>query len=790
MKIIQTLKELYYEPYYCGFIDVSQDISAQKRQLGIKLSNICKSEDPLSASEEEYKKSMGKPINCVIFKIPENFIIVDTDDEISETRIRKILPDDVVEKGTPSISRALGINMKKGHHYYFYKDEKFTFTGKKQFKDDILGNMDILGYQGKTAGYIIEHIDSVIPYTIDTIDIMYDDLYERITMEKYERNTPKKNNDVKSDTLEEKFKNVDVWKKWAELMPNENCTREEWLSVASFFKGNFEDEEGFEIFTIWSSKWWNYKQKDDMIAWRSIRRNDFTVGTMIYLLKKYSPENEKIWRDYVEQKSENYFISRKTIEGGIYDIAEVMHKEIKKKAIYCKDEWYIFNDEEKVWKTGKIGPTTIITKTIKKYFEWNITNISKKLQDSDDKEQEDFRKYLIEQKRKMDTASVCAQFTTHLKTLNCNDKFKNSLNNTKGKICYQNGIYDIESDSFREGIFYEDNLTFYLPFDYKKAYPSAKERVKKILMEINSMEEWKYEYYIKSLGYALTGYASKEQCAFFCIGLTAGNGKSTVFEALTNRMEGYVKKMKSDAFLMNNTKRHKFFADIDSYRILWINEIAKGQQDVELIKDLADGVPFQNEVVYGTEAKINMNSKLFFISNGEPKFASDNGIKRKYRYIQFQSKFFESHQEYEEYPNKTPNKHFIRDKTVWDFLISDEGITSLLEILYEGARMYFQNGLETPAIYNELKNEAIKANDIYSEFLEYFKESEGKTIHKSELSDMWTMSGCTGKFILEDCIEKMKTAGFIYDYKKQKKIAGKVKSGCFINMEFISEEDE
>ena len=820
MYILETLATIYQTPFVCGYIDINADIKQQKEKLSAKMCNICKKDNPLQYSVELYKQMEEESeigFNCVIFKIPEQIIIVDTDDKQSEERVRNILNkqygESEVEKNSgASISRALGINMEKGFHYYFMKDEKLVFEKQKeQYKGGTLGNMDILGAGGKDSGFIIEYIDNELP-SEGRVMVMKNDVLETLTERKHQQGKEQTDNQQNGDEtgefieeLEEKYRDIEVWYKWVELMPNtEENTRDEWLSVAKFFYKYFP-EDGFDAFTVWSEKWSGHNSRDDTAMWRSIRYNNGVgIGTMIYLMKKYAGMSLKKWDNFVDSRSgvvaqvgvkgtveKCYFISAKTVAGGIYDIAEIMYKDIMEKAVYCLDEWYIFNDSEKLWKVGKVGPTTIITRTIKKYFEWNIMKISEKLQDSDDKEGEDARKYFIEQKKKLDTPSACSQFATHLKTLNLNDKFKDELDQTKGKIAYRNGVYDIETDTFRAGIHYEDKLTFTLPFDYQRATEKDKKEVKDILMEINSQEEWKYEYYIKCLGYALTGYASREQVAFFCIGMTAGNGKSTVFESLTKRMSGYVKKMTNDSFLIDNKKRHKYFSDIETCRILWVNEVAKGIQDIDLIKDLSDGKSFKNEVLYGTEKTVNMNAKLFFVSNGEPKFVSDEGIKRRYRYIQFESKFFDNEKDYQECPNKNKSKHYIKDSSVEDFLESDAGITALLEVLYDGARVYLKNGLKTPAKYDELKKEAIKSNDIYEEFItENFREMDGHCIHKSQLADMWEMSGCSGKFNLETCMEKIKIKGYIYDWNKGKKIDGKVKKGCFMNIEFIEGNDD
>lgn len=815
--ILNTIAYQLKTPFLCEFIDIKRDITKQKNNLASSIIELMK-RNKGSELEASMKQPIKSNINCVIFKIPKNYIIVDTDDEISQNKFISTIEsinDDIKSKigKTPSISRALGINMKKHFHYYFMTKDDFKMEGQKiQNKGGEYGNLDILGEGGDYAGFIIEHIESEI--SADIIPLMDKELFEKIAPVKQKKKTIQKTDSDRSADetddmhtcapLEQKFRNIAVWRKYCELLPNSiERTWTEWRSLAMFFKQHFE-EDGYELFQIWSKKWYRYNETDDIEMWDKIRNCNITVRTPIKFMKEWATKSLPIWLQFVEDKStftmqgvalengeKSYFISIKTIQGGILDIAEVMAETIKEKAIYCKDEWYIFNDTQKLWKNGKVGPTTIITRTIKKYFEWNIMKISEKLQDADDKEGEDFRKYLIDTRRRLDTPTSCNHFATHLKDLNLDDDFKKKLNVMAGKIAYQNGIYDIKTDTFREGIFYEDSLTFTAEFNYKKADPVDKAKVKDILMKINSMEEWKYEYYIKMLGYALSGYATKEQVAFFCIGLTAGNGKSTVFEALSKRLDCYVKKLQSNAFSVSNTKKHKQFADIGNRRILWVNEVERGDQDIEAIKNMSDGYGFKNEVMHGTEAEIAMDAKLFFVSNGEPKFASDEGIKRRYRYVQFQSKFFDNDADFDAYPNKDPKRHFKSDSDIPSYLSSDEGMNALLEILYDGARLYFKDGLKTPAVYDDLKKEAIKNNDIYDEFIVgHFKEVDGKCIHKSELAGMWDEAECIGKFRLDDCMEKMKAKGFIFDTKKQKKIAGKVKTGCFMNVQFFDGSDD
>jgi phage/plasmid-associated DNA primase len=840
-----VLSRILKTPFYSAFIDETGDIKPQKEKMTTEICEIAKkfttsydevdkkgkktiiynkpTEEEKEASIQYSKKQYHEMdcINAIIYKIPHNIVIVDTDDEISEFRVRRILNriygEEMVNKwALPSISRALGVNMNKGYHYYFVRDENLKFTQqRKGIKNETIGNMDILGEGSPVSGWAIEYISSPLPInTEQRMMSMNNELFEELTGEKMRRDSERSEKDTDTeynDELEEKFRNIEVWRKYCELLPNETEERDDWLSLARFFK-KFFDDDGYDIFQIWSEKWSGHNEHRDMTMWRSLKTisSKTTVGTPIKFMKDWAPESLKIWLKFVDEKaglkpkatpltkkpemSKNepspFYIDMDTIKGGIYDMAEHMKHEIRKRAVYCLDSWYIFNDETKLWMTGKVQPTTIIAQTVKKFFLSSISQISSGEVSVNMKEEEAI-KFYIEQKKKIDTPSATSQFTAHLRTLVLDNEFKDKLNQTRGKVVYKNGIYDIETNTLRAGIFYDDFLTFTLPFNYIEPTPEDKQRVEEILMKTNSQDREKYEYYIKMLGYSMTGYADREQCAFFCNGMSAGNGKSLIFESLSARMVGYVKKLQTDCFERDNSKRHKQFNDIDSMRILWVNEVSQKQQDVSFIKDISDGVPFKNEVMYGTEKEITVQAKVFFVSNGEPKFASDEGIRRRYRYVEFCSKFFDDGFQMMAYTRGKPeiNIHYIRDKNAPDFLKSDEGMSALLSIIYDGARLYLRDGLKPPARYEELKETAIRANNNYADFIDNFRECQGKHIHKDELAQYWECVGIKSKFNLADCIQAFREKGYVYDGNKQKKINKKVKCGFLLNMEFIEEAD-
>ena len=171
--IINTLAKLYRTPFYCSNIDITDDIKVLKQKMSAEICSICKEEEnPSKYSVNLYNEMFKEDVefNSVIYKIPAEVIIVDTDDEFSTERVRRILNkefgEELVNKcSTPSISRALGINMKKGFHIYFMRDENLTFNQMRMgLTGEITGSMDILGSGGPTSGWVIENIDSEIPH--------------------------------------------------------------------------------------------------------------------------------------------------------------------------------------------------------------------------------------------------------------------------------------------------------------------------------------------------------------------------------------------------------------------------------------------------------------------------------------------------------------------------------------------------------------------------------------------------------------------------------------------------
>lgn len=310
MTIISQLATLYKTPFFAAFLDPEKDVKQQKQRIAAELCGICRHPSPLNHAirlfNGAHRDDAATAPNCVAFKIPPDLIIVDTDDPVADARFRSLFPADHLDGcAFPSISRALGINPAKGYHYYHVAADGFQLGAQKwQNKGGDLGDLDILGCGGADSGFVIEHIDTVLPehrvlpMTRQTFALITGGAQPGRAGEPRDTSAAAAGDFLHE--LEPQFRNAAVWRKWADIVPNPaDVSRDEWLSVAKFFYKHFP-EEGFDIFSVWSEKWHSHCGADDARMWRSIKHaNETTVGTPIYFLKKWAPTRVSEWFDFV-----------------------------------------------------------------------------------------------------------------------------------------------------------------------------------------------------------------------------------------------------------------------------------------------------------------------------------------------------------------------------------------------------------------------------------------------------------------------------------------------------------
>jgi putative DNA primase/helicase len=517
--------------------------------------------------------------------------------------------------------------------------------------------------------------------------------------------------------------------------------------------------------------------------WDAISTNNEThmnIGGLINIAKKYNFEGYTEWK----KKNNGYYITLEEIQDP-YKVCQIITDELSQKLKLYKESWYMLVGN--FWKQQKT-PDLYVIEEIRKYIGFTQEQIAIKINCcTDDETREDLIKY---QKKFLDSykdtqrPSYLSTIIKYLKTTLVDDNFGDKLDFNVGKLAFKNGIMDLKTKRFTEGIKWSDYLTTTIDYEYKE---STTDYIKNILKKILNNNEEHLNYFLSLIGYSLTGDASNQKSLYFMIDKLNGkgdNGKSFFFEILDKLMPNYVYNSSSSFLELKNTKSHKQLAMMKGKRLVWIDEQAKNKLNANLIKQIANGKNIENEVMHGTSEKIDILFKLFIISNHIPNIESDeSAVYNRYKQISFSSHFDRTGDRKEENIDKL---EFIADITLADKILK-EHYNEVFQLIIDYAHEFYKNGIvEEPKEFKQDKEEVKEKNDP---FIEWFEDN----IIKDE----------NDKLFIDDIVEKlnskrdivrssMERLGFKYDKDLSFgicKVTKKKRRGGFIGVRFLNENE-
>lgn len=777
--------------------------------------------------------------NVVVIQLDGNYFVIDTDDEESDNFITDIMAKyGIVDNVTPSLSNYL-LGKKNKNHYYFRlpKDIRWSCKTnyangnydvkirKKHSKLDLLGSENRIMFENKECLDRLKNIPMVTKDLLDDVcayvpaallqqsTLCFEPIkkiaptqVQRVVVKGKHINTESLDQEIKDYidemfTIEDSANNESFFYNGAHLLRKYG---EGMLGRAAVHY--FAQMAGDEIYDYSKvDKWLNGTHVENMSPTYGMLKLKTNGKCVIQLddddlSQATTAVNSVVSTDTEEEPAvkEDDMIIKPSEDKNFTTICEKIVPSIRKVLIYCREEWYNYDDQTHLWSAIK-EPQKIIKKFLFKCVAANNTDVAIRLSKVPENDLATRNTLIAIQKeylnmyKKIESLQVLTLVKRDLELSICDNEFCNKLDKTAGKLVFKDGIYDIATDTFSKGLKYEHYLSYTLPYNYKKAKTSDVERVMSEVMKICANEDWRYKYYMEILGYSMLGMPDKEQVAFFMVGETAGNGKSTLLEALTEKMPNYVVKLNSKTFSVGNGDYKKSINSIKGARVAWINEVEKKTQDIETIKDLADGKAIKNPVLFKQkEELIQILAKLFFVSNGEIAFASDEGIKRRYRYVEFVAKFH-TQQEHDALEEKR-EIDFIKDNVFSEFLLTDDGFFALLELILDGSRRWLQTkALKVPEHYAKLAKAACEKNEMYAEFVSNnIVKCAGEFVTKFEIEERYKEKYNGQKMPSEkDIFRKyMASKGFAYDSKKSKRVNGKVKDGCYMGCKLTDLEEE
>jgi len=501
----------------------------------------------------------------------------------------------------------------------------------------------------------------------------------------------------------------------------------------------------------------NYDETAFDATWNSYKDGKMTIGTFYRYCKM---SDETAYNDICAKYSTSRYISIQDLED-VFKCSTIISPELKKTLVLCKENWYVLVPETQLWKQIK-EPTFYVISEIRKYIDYSNAQLANKMIGVDGEEKDKLigiQKEYLRYYTKINASGYITMCVKNLRAQLVNDLFENKLDTTPGILAFTNGVMDLKTKTFREGLRWDDFLTDTIPYDWQPSDSSRIDYVKSVLNKILNNNIEHLEYYLALIGYSFIGMPQLEKSLYFMIDGTENgkgdNGKTFFFDILNTLMPNYVYKSKGSMIEDGNAKIHKQLCMTKGKRLVWLDEFSTKKTNAVLMKEIADGKTIENEVMFGTSESINILYKMFILSNHIPKVDSnEEAVYNRYKQVSFGSHFDRTGMRQKEDADRLL---FIADCSLSDKL-KNEYYNEIFNIIIEYAAKYFVNKL--PQIPEKFQKDAQETKLKNDEFRMWFNDNcELDDSGRVPLELLRERSGFDDKMLKEG----MKRVGLKYD---------------------------
>jgi phage/plasmid-associated DNA primase len=477
-----------------------------------------------------------------------------------------------------------------------------------------------------------------------------------------------------------------------------------------------------------------------------------------------------------------------------YKCAELISPKLKDTLLYCKENWYILN-RQNLWNLIK-DPIHEIVHEIRKYIDDSLVEVALQIRACDDEnERKDLlvlQKQLINLYNETQLTSYLSVIKSHLKITILDNELIDKLDMTREVLVFQNGVMDLRTKTFREGVLSSDYVSNTIPFDYTNNFNVEKRKyVEKQFTRILNNNTEHYQYLFSLLGACLLGRPDWLKMLLFWIDKTelskGDNGKSFIVKILSHIFPNYVYKTKETLIDKHYTKTHKQLTLMKGKRIVYIEELPNDKDlNYSLLKDISDGEAVENEVMYGTSEKIQISFSLVILSNHIPKIdPSQEAVYNRYKQVSFTSHFDRTGERQVE---NEETLEFIADTTLGERLTKDYR-DEIYSIMIDFANLYYTRMKKLPSIPEQFISDTKETRNKNDKFISWFYDN----IIKNDDSKVALKRICVLSGVKEDDVKlTMKRLGYSYN-KELKGIGkdqfGKYYKGGYVGIE-IKEEDD
>lgn len=464
----------------------------------------------------------------------------------------------------------------------------------------------------------------------------------------------------------------------------------------------------------------NFKKGECESMWKRMKTSNYTMATLHYFASNDNPTK------YLKMKEEKINkLIKDGLEASHHTIAKLLmekYKFIYRCASIKHNLWYEFKNHR--W--------------IEIDSAYSLRNLISSELTSDYASQQSYLYDLSKNKNGYEKEQ-CINEATHIskviKNLN-NSTFKNgvirecadiaydpnflkNLDENIYLICFENGVYDLESDTFREGC-PDDYISLCTNYKYI-AYDEKDEisiEIKSFIKKIQPVREMR-EYLLMLLSTCLAGSISEE--SFYVFTGSGSNGKSKLMELLKYTLGDLFKPMDILVLVGKRTSSSAAtpeLADKKGIRACPFDEPkATDEINTGFMKIFTGGDMIAARALFKEPIYFKPQFKPFLLCNSLPNIKSDDwGTWRRLKVVPFLSKFFKK----SEAP-KSVHKNGLGKNEFWaDSSLSEkipEWKETFMGMLINYYRKYRTDGLIHPKLVTQETAAYRKKCDIYQDFI-------------------------------------------------------------------------
>ena len=456
--------------------------------------------------------------------------------------------------------------------------------------------------------------------------------------------------------------------------------------------------------------------------WYKMREGGLGIGTLHMWAKQDNPE------EYAKLVSEDIssFI-RRSMSQTDYDIALVIARMFKHRfrcSSHKHHTWYEYDGHR--WREIEKGYTLFYKEIPNKLHDEYQKAIEKETQRSriGDERDKDICNNNIETLNKIAKKLRSTNFVKDKMYKECSGlfyepKFEDKLDSNPTLIGFENGVYDLENDEFREGR-PEDYISLstginYIEYDPQNPYIEDIESfMKKVLVNDNVRE------YVLTLFASILDGTNRDEKFHIWTG-SGSNGKSKIVDLFQHTIGDYACIFNVSLLTqkrVGSSATNSELAIAKGKRFAILQEPEEHERlNVGLMKELTGGDQIQCRSLFKEPIRFKPMFKMILTCNHMPAIPPDDGgTWRRVRRVEYTSKFVDS-------PNEdNPNEFMIDRELSYKFELWKE---TFMVILLQYYKKYKKKGkIIEPEEVMRYTKEYQRKNDVFADFCDCYVEAD------------------------------------------------------------------